>query len=92
MSATTWTRSTSLPTLTMWVDDEGAIANNPVENAFAALLIYRYAIPNQPYFGNAVFTGGTDEEGETLGLTKDQILELIDHVLKIHAIAEQSDL
>ncbi|MFB7346134.1 DUF3846 domain-containing protein [Streptomyces hydrogenans] len=79
-------------TLTMWVDDEGAIVSNPSENAFAGLLIYRYATPPQPYFGNVIFTGGVDAEGNTLGLTDDQTLELVGHVLTVHAIAEQNTL
>ncbi|MDX2290663.1 MULTISPECIES: DUF3846 domain-containing protein [Streptomyces] len=78
------------PTLSMWVDDEGLLVESPYENVPAALLLFRYCVPPQRYFGNAVFTGGADENGDTLGLTEGQTLELVGHVLTIHAMAEQS--
>ncbi|MEU5825641.1 DUF3846 domain-containing protein [Streptomyces sp. NPDC047803] len=64
------------PTLSMWVDDEGAI-NGCRVNVPATHLFQAHGTPRQAYFGNAVFTGGTDPEGDTLGLTEDQLLTLL---------------
>lgn len=68
------------PKLSMWVDDEGIINGSGV-NVPATSLFQRHRTPPQPYFGNAVFTGGTDSRGDTLGLTQDQLLTLVVAVL-----------
>ncbi|MYS39657.1 uncharacterized protein DUF3846 [Streptomyces sp. KhCrAH-43] len=68
------------PTLSMWVDDEGAI-NGCRVNVPATHLFQAHGTPRQAYFGNAVFTGGTDSRGDTLGLTQDQLLTLVVAVL-----------
>ncbi|MEU7032014.1 DUF3846 domain-containing protein [Streptomyces sp. NPDC046275] len=64
-------------TLSMWLDDEGLFAENPRVNIPAFRLFAHYGTPHQRYFGNAVFTGGTDPNGDTLGLTEDAILGLL---------------
>lgn len=65
------------PDLAMWVDDEGMIKADPIPNMTATAAVLAYAgRTSQLYFGNAVFTGGTDDEGNTLGLTQDQVLSL----------------
>ncbi|WP_328898548.1 DUF3846 domain-containing protein [Streptomyces sp. NBC_00441] len=64
------------PALSMWVDDEGVINNSPI-NIPATWLFQSQGTPRQPYFGNAVFTGGTDFRGDTRGLTEDQLLTLV---------------
>ncbi|MFI8515287.1 DUF3846 domain-containing protein [Streptomyces sp. NPDC085460] len=74
-------------TLSMWVDDEGLYAENPHVNVPASLILFRYCTPPQRYVGNAVFTGGADPHGATLGLTEDQVTELIGHMLTILAMA-----
>ncbi|MGW8769010.1 DUF3846 domain-containing protein [Streptomyces sp. NPDC055815] len=73
------------PNLSMWIDDEGLYSENPYVNVAASYLFSRYATPHQPYLGNAVFTGGTDKDGDTLGLSEDQTLELVQHLLTIIA-------
>ncbi|MFF2902738.1 DUF3846 domain-containing protein [Streptomyces sp. NPDC057966] len=62
--------------LTMWVDDEGICKNLPA-NAPATRLYGLYQPLSQPYYGNAVFTGGTDPEGNTLGLNEDQAITVV---------------
>ncbi|MEW2128782.1 DUF3846 domain-containing protein [Streptomyces sp. NPDC007259] len=68
------------PTLSMWVDDEGVVVGSAM-NLYATHLYALNGTPRQPYFGNAVFTGGPDAEGDTQGLTEDQLLTLVQAVL-----------
>ncbi|MET9957236.1 DUF3846 domain-containing protein [Streptomyces sp. NPDC006339] len=63
--------------LSMWIDDEGMLIDNPNENVPAFRLFACYRTPCQRYFGNAVFTGGTDADGDTVGLTEDAVLDLL---------------
>ncbi|MFJ4873256.1 DUF3846 domain-containing protein [Streptomyces sp. NPDC088757] len=68
--------------LSLWIDDEGAIVESPEINLPATAIFARYGTPHQFYFGNALFTGGTDSKGETLGLTKDKVLELVEVLME----------
>ncbi|WP_331720705.1 DUF3846 domain-containing protein [Streptomyces sp. NBC_01174] len=63
--------------LTMWLDDEGLINGSPVNRA-ATLLYAAHRPPHQRYHGHAVITGGTDRHGNTLGLTQDEIAEIVE--------------
>ncbi|MEV7275291.1 DUF3846 domain-containing protein [Streptomyces bacillaris] len=65
------------PKLTMWIDDEGLITEAPI-NRSATILYALHKEPHQHYVGNVVITGGADHEGETLGLTKDEIAALVE--------------
>lgn len=58
------------PTVDLWVHDEGLYrcAPNPMATALAHALAERDL--TTPLFGPAVFTGGVDSTGETLGLTE----------------------
>jgi len=49
---------------TMWVNEEGLLRND-LEHNFALMAFYP-----TPIMGNAVFTGGIDEEGNTLPLSE----------------------
>ncbi|MEU6460109.1 DUF3846 domain-containing protein [Streptomyces sp. NPDC047065] len=66
----------------MWLDDEG-LANGAPINEYASRLYGLYQPLHQPYWGNVVFTGGPDAEGDTLGLNLDQTLELMTRYLDI---------
>ncbi|MGW7433352.1 DUF3846 domain-containing protein [Streptomyces sp. NPDC054861] len=66
--------------LTMWLDDEGIINGSPA-NRPATFLYALYQAPHQVYYGDAVITGGTDRHGNTRGLTRDQLCELIEQHL-----------
>ncbi|CAC36550.1 DUF3846 domain-containing protein [Streptomyces sp. NRRL_B-16638] len=59
----------------MWLDDEG-IYNHPV-NKLASLLAVRFGFTHQPYHGPVLLTGGADNDGETVPLTKDKIVALL---------------
>ncbi|MEV0453548.1 DUF3846 domain-containing protein [Streptomyces sp. NPDC050600] len=69
--------------LSMWIDDEGMLTESPYQNVPAFLLYAHYGAPRQAYFGNAVFTGGTDANGDTLGLTEDAVLGLLLNLLRL---------
>ena len=76
--------------LTMWIDDEGAI-NGSAQNLGATIVYAAHKPPHQWYHGNAVITGGADRYGNTRGLTKDQIAELVEiHVTQAHIPAQRS--
>lgn len=61
--------------LTMWVNEEGLLRNDLVVNPVA------YAFYSSPILGTIVFTGGVDENGDTLGLD-DKTAELIRRSVK----------
>ncbi|MFI0243176.1 DUF6573 family protein [Streptomyces sp. NPDC016845] len=67
-------------TLTMWLDDEGMI-NQAAMNPGATHLYSLYRPLHQGYYGHALFTGGADLEGNTLGLTKDEAAHLVEQYL-----------
>lgn len=54
----------------MWVDEEGLLKNLPV-NIVATHIARLFGRTHQVYLGPAVFTGGMDDQGTTLGLTED---------------------
>ncbi|WP_051718128.1 DUF3846 domain-containing protein [Streptomyces megasporus] len=65
------------PSLDMWINDDGLYECEPNPVASMMALHMLGEIP-QIYFGPVVFTGGADEEGETLGLTEAQAAYLTD--------------
>ena len=62
------------PEMEMWVHDEGLYRCelNPVASGVAAGM----GFSRQPYCGPVVFTGGADEDGNTLGLS-DELAEVL---------------
>ena len=72
---------------TMWCNDEGKILNLPHNPFGQALWTYRYG--NTDYIvGDVVITGGTDAEGETLGLTRSQVQRLRNFALAVRHYVE----
>lgn len=63
-------------TLTMWVNEEGKI-NGSILNVKANEIFRDVFGAVDVIFGDVIFTGGVDDEGDTMGLTHDQILRLI---------------
>lgn len=64
--------------LTMWLNEEGkmeGLPHNPLAQHFFDL---RFGTGVDYIVGNAVFTGGADENGETLGLENDTISRLVE--------------
>lgn len=64
-------------TLTLWVNEEGKFLNldhNPVAQRFYDK---RWGTGRDIIVGDVVFTGGVGPEGETLGLTGEQVSLLV---------------
>lgn len=57
----------------MWVNEEGLYRADLSSNYLGAILYKEIIKVYNPINGTVVFTGGTDEEGFTLGLTDVQI-------------------
>jgi len=60
----------------LWLNEEGKMLGLE-RNEIATLLFQNEFGPFDSIRGNVIFTGGTDAEGETLGLTEEQIKELM---------------
>jgi len=58
--------------LTMWLNEEGKLEGY-LTNSFATAVFQAKFGAVDIVVGNVVFTGGTDDEGETLGLTDEQV-------------------
>lgn len=62
--------------VTMWVNEEGLLRNDLAGNSIATGLFVQMLNAQTPIMGDVVFTGGTDEEGDTLGLAEDYVSAL----------------
>ncbi|MFJ8982551.1 DUF3846 domain-containing protein [Streptomyces sp. NPDC102282] len=71
--------------LTMWLDDEGTVTGLPV-NYGATALYAAHKPPHQTYHGTVVITGGTDRHGDTLPLTTDQVMAIVEFHLSHTAV------
>jgi hypothetical protein len=58
------------PSLTMWCNEEGKLVGLPV-NPVATAMWTRYFGESDIILGDVVFTGGSDEEGETTAILSD---------------------
>lgn len=67
-------------TLTMWVNEEGKLDGLPV-NEYATRLFASELGAVDIIVGNVIITGGADENGETLGLTNEQVVTLTNEIL-----------
>jgi len=56
----------------MWINEEGKY-QTPARNLLAGVLTMGLLFPGDYIAGDVVFTGGADEEGETLGLSDEQV-------------------
>jgi len=73
-----WIQCVPLGELDLWVNEEGkldGLEHNPIATA---LWIDTYGNTDR-IVGNAVFTSGTDDEGNTLGLSEEQIAYLMNY-------------
>ena len=61
--------------ITMWVNEEGLFQEGLELNQLATAFMQELG-SNTPIMGNVVFTGGTDEDGNTLGMNQDAMDEL----------------
>lgn len=67
--------------LTMWVNEEGKLNGLPI-NAIATLLWEKHFGFTDVIVGDVIFTGGTGDEGETLGLD-DKVANELRTLLKL---------
>lgn len=66
----------NLEGITLWVNEEGKMNGLP----YNALATYLWELSygfTDVIVGNAVLTGGTDDEGETLPLTDEQVAKVL---------------
>jgi hypothetical protein len=74
------------PEFDMWIDDEGALKPQVRVNQLTSYIATRFGYPFQLYLGVAVFSGGVNDEGDTMSLSKparDTLLALIDELRSI---------
>jgi hypothetical protein len=67
--------------LTLWVNEEGKMDGLPVNDYATRLFASAFGAGIDIIVGDAIVTGGADDEGETLGLTDEQVAELVDNIL-----------
>ena len=67
--------------LTLWVNENGKNDGLPVNDYATRLFASAFGEGIDIIVGNAIVTGGADDEGETLGLTDEQIAELVAELL-----------
>ena len=74
--------------LTLWCNEEGKMINLP-HNPFAQYFWDKKFGAHTDYIlGDVVLTGGTDDEGETLGLTDEQVAIIEKIVFKVLQFVE----
>ena len=61
--------------LTMWANEEGKLEGMMTNSIATAIFQARFGMVDI-IVGNAVLTGGVDDEGETIGLTEPQVEQL----------------
>ena len=63
----------------MWVNEEGKLSDDPIQNPTGtALWVDNYG-ETDVIIGNIIFTGGTDANGHTLGLSDEQLNSLLNY-------------
>jgi len=68
-----------LPSLNveMWVNEEGKLVDAPIQNPMGTALWTDNYGETDVTVGDIIFTGGTDSEGNTLGLSDEQLNALL---------------
>ena len=64
--------------VTMWLDEEATVRPGPVEPSRPAMLIGAALGHADRYVGTAVFTGGSNQRGDTQGLSDARLTTLTD--------------
>lgn len=67
--------------LTLWVNEEGKMDGLPVNDYATKLFTSAFGAGVDIIVGNAIITGGADDEGETLGLTDKEVSILVSDLL-----------
>lgn len=74
--------------ITIWVNEEGKFDDSLSLNTGATFLWSQSFGYGDYIVGNAVFTGGSDENGDTLGLSYDQAAFIFSSLLLANAVGE----
>lgn len=69
-------------TVTMWVNEEGLFRDDLELNDVATIFYHALSGQDIPIMGPIVFTGGGDDDGETLPLTDTQFIDFLDSMLE----------
>jgi hypothetical protein len=62
----------------LWVNEEGKLDNLPQNPIGTSLWVDEYGYTDT-IVGNIIITGGTDENGETLGLSLEQVAKFMNY-------------
>jgi hypothetical protein len=65
---------------TMWVNEEGKLLNLPVNEIATVIWEVRFGLDTDIICGDVVFTGGMDEDGETLTISEANLQRLAELV------------
>ena len=68
-------------TYTLWVNEEGKLRDDLVLNHVGTLVWNRYFGKTDAIYGNAVITGGADENGSTLSLTPHEVYAFLEDLM-----------
>jgi len=64
----------------VWIDDEGKLVENPTPNSLGTVLwVNEYGMTDF-ICGDIIITGGVDDEGNTLGLSREKVFKVLDTV------------
>lgn len=69
--------------ITLWVNEEGKLNGLPVNKVATNLMTRAFGQQFDILVGNVIVTGGADDEGETLGLTDEQLEMLISDLASV---------
>ena len=64
-------------TITLWCNENGKLDDLPQNPVATAFWVEKFGLTDY-VVGDVIFTGGTDDEGQTLGLSDEQVLRLLD--------------
>lgn len=79
------------PDLDMWVDDEGLIVSDPQINKVATIIAHSLGYNAQAYCGKVVFTGGADEEGNTLPISEFRCAQITKWAHRIREMIDEHE-
>lgn len=74
-------------TLEMWCDEEGSplLKSDAIVNFAATVIARHFGFAGQDYWGTVVFTGGVDDDGETLGLGEAEATQLASWIEQVRS-------
>lgn len=80
-----WIECVGLSKADMWCNEEGKLEGLP-QNPIATSLFHNEFGARDVIVGNVIITGGVDENGDTLGLTDEQVKMFMEYDREVHFI------